>query len=168
MKFTNKKKPRYWLCSCRSLWGGGSTPRSQSGNLETRHFDPSWWNVEGRNPPDTGMPRCYQPEIPMVWLFRDVVFQDVGFENNSFKPLTHISFRCEVPTPSVFEGRWTIMIKPHILKHHIPELPSFCCWILALNWDALPQRSTHPCALCPAPLCPPSLLGGTTCLTLLV
>ena len=39
------------------------------------------------------------------WVLRDVVFQDVGFENNSFKPLTHISFRCEVPTPSVVEGR---------------------------------------------------------------
>ena len=36
------------------------------------------------------------------WVFRDVVFQDVGSEHNMFiKPLAHISFRCEVPTPSV-------------------------------------------------------------------
>ena len=41
----------------------------------------------------------------IFWVFRDVVFQDVGFENYSFKPLTHISFRCEVPTPSVVEGQ---------------------------------------------------------------
>ena len=57
--------------------------------------------------------------------FRDVVFQDVGFESNSSKPLAHISFRCEVPTTSVFEGQSSITIKPpHILKHHIPELPN--------------------------------------------
>ena len=40
----------------------------------------------------------------------------------SSKPLTDISFRCEVLTPSVFEGQSTIIIKPQILKHHIPEL----------------------------------------------
>ena len=43
------------------------------------------------------------------WAFRDVVFEDVGFENNRFKA-THpcnISFRCEVRTPSVFEGQQT-------------------------------------------------------------
>ena len=34
--------------------------------------------------------------------FRDVVFEDVGFEHNILKPLTHISFfRCEVPKTSV-------------------------------------------------------------------
>ena len=27
------------------------------------------------------------------WVIRDVMFQDVGFENNSLQPLTHISFR---------------------------------------------------------------------------
>ena len=37
--------------------------------------------------------------IRAFWVFRGVVFQDVGFEHNSLKPLTHISFRCEVPTP---------------------------------------------------------------------
>ena len=62
---------------------------------------------------------------PICWVFRDVAFQDVGFENNSLKPLTDIiSCRCEVPTPSVVEGQSTIMFKPHILKHHIPELPN--------------------------------------------
>ena len=40
-----------------------------------------------------------------AWVFRDVVFQDAGFQNTSFKPLAHISCRCEVPTPSVFEGQ---------------------------------------------------------------
>ena len=69
---------------------------------------------------------------PFLGVFRDVVFQDVGFENDSFKPLTHISFRCEVPTSSVFEGQSTIMIKPHILKHRIPELPT--CWLPQGNY----------------------------------
>ena len=40
-----------------------------------------------------------------VWVFGDVVSQDVGFENNMFKPLTRTSFRCEVPSPSVVEGQ---------------------------------------------------------------
>ena len=35
------------------------------------------------------------------WVFRDVVFQGVGFRTSSLNPLTHISFRCEFPTPSV-------------------------------------------------------------------
>ena len=60
----------------------------------------------------------------MVWVFRDVVFQDVEFQNTSLKPLNHVSFRCEVPIPSVFEGQSTITFKPHILKFHIPELPN--------------------------------------------
>ena len=30
------------------------------------------------------------------WVFRDVVFQDVGFQTTSLKPLTHISCRREV------------------------------------------------------------------------
>ena len=29
------------------------------------------------------------------WVLRDVVFQDVGFQNASCSPLTHTSFRCE-------------------------------------------------------------------------
>ena len=63
------------------------------------------------------------PRRGKTWVFRDVVFQDVGFKNNSFKPLANISYRCEVPTPSVVEGQSTIIVKPHILKHHILELP---------------------------------------------
>ena len=61
-----------------------------------------------------------------IWVFRVVVFQDVGFQTNMLKPLTHISVRCEVPAPSVFERQSTIMFKPHILKHYIPELPERC------------------------------------------
>ena len=62
----------------------------------------------------------------MARVFGDVVFQDAGFQRASLKPLTHIGFRCEceVPTPSVFEGQSTIIFKPHILKHHISELPN--------------------------------------------
>ena len=63
--------------------------------------------------------RCRRRAPAQVWVFRDV-----AFENNSLKPLTHISFRCEVPTASVFEGHYTIIIKPRILKHRIPELPT--------------------------------------------
>ena len=37
-------------------------------------------------------------------VFRDVVVQDVGSQNASFTPLTQISFRCEVTTPSAVEG----------------------------------------------------------------
>ena len=46
---------------------------------------------------------------------RDVVLQDVVLRNTSLEPLTHISFRCEVPTPSVFEGRSTKVVQtPHL------------------------------------------------------
>ena len=41
-------------------------------------------------------------------MFRDVVFQDVVFQNVCLEPLARISFRCEVPTPSVFEGQQAI------------------------------------------------------------
>ena len=51
-----------------------------------------------------------------ICVFRDVVFQAVGFEHNTDKPLTHISFRCEVPTPSVFEGQETITVSFHNFK----------------------------------------------------
>ena len=50
-----------------------------------------------------------------------------GFKLLFVKPLTHISFRCEVPTPSVVEGPQHIIFKPHILKRHIPELPTRLC-----------------------------------------
>ena len=51
-----------------------------------------------------GSPRSGS-ELPSPWVFRDVVLQDVGVHNTSCKPLAHISFRCEVPIPSVFEGQ---------------------------------------------------------------
>ena len=71
------------------------------------------------------------------------VFQDVGFENNMLKPLAHISFRCEVPTPSVVEGQSTVMFKPRILKHHIPELPSAC-----MSLDSASRASSSPSSSC--------------------
>ena len=39
------------------------------------------------------------------------------------KPLTHIGFRCEVPTPSVFEGQQTITFNPHVLQTPPPRTP---------------------------------------------
>ena len=36
-------------------------------------------------------------------VFRDVVFQDVGFRTTMFDPLTHISFRCFVFGNYVFQ-----------------------------------------------------------------
>ena len=62
--------------------------------------------------PKSGPPKVGQK--PVTWVFRDV----------RFKPLTHISFRCEVPTHSVDEGQQTTIIKRRILKHHIPAHPS--------------------------------------------
>ena len=41
--------------------------------------------------------------------------------------VAHVSFRCEVPICSIAEGQQTIVFKPHILKHHIPELPNEDC-----------------------------------------
>ena len=68
----------------------------------------------------------WQNQVSWVktWVLRDLVFRDVEFGDDRFRPLTHIRFRCEVPTPSVVEGQSTIIFKPHILKHHIPELPN--------------------------------------------
>ena len=54
-----------------------------------------------------------------MWFFRMW-----GLTMIVIKPLTHISFRFEVPTPSVVEGQSTVMFKPHILKRNIPELPN--------------------------------------------
>ena len=47
-----------------------------------------------------------------------------GLKIICLKPLTHINFRCEVPTPSVLRVNDMLLFKPHILKHHIPELPT--------------------------------------------
>ena len=49
-----------------------------------------------------------------------------GLKTLFLKPLTLISFRCEVPAPSVVEGQQTTIFKSSILKHHIPELPKKC------------------------------------------
>ena len=44
--------------------------------------------------------------LTAVWVFRDVVFQYVVFQTTMFKiPATNVSFRREVPTPSVIEGQ---------------------------------------------------------------
>ena len=48
-----------------------------------------------------------------------------GFIILSLNPSPHVSFSCEVPTPSVVEGQYTTMFKPHIIKHRIPALPRF-------------------------------------------
>ena len=50
--------------------------------------------------------------------FRDVVFEDVVFDNNRFYlyPVLRFCLIC---------GHRTIIIKHHILKHHIPELPNY-------------------------------------------
>ena len=56
---------------------------------------------------------AYTHSLAVTRVFRDVVFQDdVGFEHNSLKPLTHISFRCEVPTPSVLRVNQLLLSNP--------------------------------------------------------
>ena len=55
--------------------------------------------------------------FPMFREFKDVVFEDVVFDNN----------RCYLYPILRFYLIWrhrTIIIKRHILKHHIPELPN--------------------------------------------
>ena len=68
-----------------------------------------------------------QPDWPSYREFRDVVFQDMGFENNSLSTLKN--WRCGDFTPKadMGEGFKTSMLKPHILKHHIPEHPILAC-----------------------------------------
>ena len=53
---------------------------------------------------------------PGFWVFKDVVLQDVGFQDTRLKPSPH-TFN--------FEGPYAIIVEPHILKHRIPELPRF-------------------------------------------
>ena len=55
--------------------------------------------------------------------FRDVVFEDVGFETDTL--LTLKNYKCGDFTPKadMGEGLDTSSLKPHILKHHIPEHP---------------------------------------------
>ena len=40
-------------------------------------------------------------------------------------PFVRNPIRCEVPTPSVLGGQSTTIFKPHILRHHIGELPRY-------------------------------------------
>ena len=62
-----------------------------------------------------------------AWVFRDLVFEDVGFQADSL--LTLKKQRCGDFTPRAYmgEGFYTSMSKPHILKHHIPEHPRWWC-----------------------------------------
>ena len=76
-------------------------------------------------------------------VFRDVAFQDAGVRNTSFRPKTHTSLRCKVPTPSVVEGRQTIMFKPHILKR--PYLLLLCLMFQP------PSSNAYPYTLCSNP-----------------
>ena len=46
-----------------------------------------------------------------------------GLKIQWFETPLPYQFGCEVPTPSAAEGQQSIIFKPHILKHHIPELP---------------------------------------------
>ena len=48
--------------------------------------------------------------------FKDVVFEDVVFDNNGFVTLLSIELKCNIYVKST-------IIKHHILKHHILELP---------------------------------------------
>ena len=66
-----------------------------------------------------------------MWCLRMVEFKIL-----LSKPLAHVSFRCEVPTPSVFEDQQTMSFKPRILEHHIPELPNT---VPSLSLYAKPQ-----------------------------
>ena len=49
----------------------------------------------------------------------------VGFENNSWLTLNNQSCGDFTPKADMGEGFETIIVKTHILKHHIPEHPSF-------------------------------------------
>ena len=125
-------KTRVGGAVCRPEAGAGSherAERSAVAPLEVLGARPVAGSVRG---PDA----TYERQEGS-WVFRDMVLQDVGFESNSFRPLTHLSFRCEVPTPSVVEGQQIIIIKPHILKHHISALPiesMLRIWISMLNF----------------------------------
>ena len=54
----------------------------------------------------------------MISEFRDVVFEDVAFDNNSFVTRLDIVFDCNIYLEP-------IIIKHRILKHHILELPKY-------------------------------------------
>ena len=57
------------------------------------------------------------------WVFRDMVFQDVGFENNCCinpSPISVLGMKS--PHLQLLRVDKLALFKPHILKHHIPEL----------------------------------------------
>ena len=64
--------------------------------------------------------RARNPDVERsaCWVFRDVLLQDVVFHNTSFR------------TPHPYQLQLSrvkhmiVTFKPHILKRHIPELPS--------------------------------------------
>ena len=59
----------------------------------------------------------------VVREFRDVVFEDVGFDEHCFLALENRRCGDFTPKADMGEGLTTMMFKPHILKHHIPEHP---------------------------------------------
>ena len=64
-----------------------------------------------------------RPAGAVPWVFRDVVFQDLGLQNTGWKP-SPISV-LGVKSPHLqFWGPINYYVQTHILKHHIPELPS--------------------------------------------
>ena len=79
-------------------------------------------------------------------VFRDVVFQHVVFQANYLlnKSLTNIGFRCEVPTPSVCEGQYTMIFKPHFRTRHIAELPTRVFGFANGFSRAVPRREWSP------------------------
>ena len=59
--------------------------------------------------------------------FRDVVFEDVGFEHNSWLTLNTEGAGTLHLKLIWVRGFKHIMFKPQILKHHIPEHPTMRC-----------------------------------------
>ena len=80
--------------------------------------------LEGRWPKYRIVPRPDRSNRDLIGRSDMWCFRMWGSKLLYSRPLTHISFRCEVPTPSIVEGRSTTIVEPHILKHHIPELPT--------------------------------------------
>ena len=75
---------------------------------------------------------CNGDQVYDTREFKDVVFQDVVFDNNRFDiDVTN--------TNNVYQGHKATIIEHHILKHHIPELPiiypylALCIYNISLN-----------------------------------
>ena len=82
------------------------------------------WTMYRCMHPGRGRGPAARTKIGHAWEFRDVVFEDVGFEHHSL--LTLSNWRCGDFTPKadMGEGFKASFFKPHILKHHIPEHPT--------------------------------------------